>query len=221
MGVGIYDRVGRFTFSQVSATRLTVSVVASATNDGEVGRLVDGYFNPQIGRSFRGRRDLMKRVINDRKAIGSQLIKYMRTDVGVLILSADAAAGEARVLMVTRQLIVILDSGPPRRAVRDDPNLRERYSSICLGTSSRGIEIRLLGERTFVKAGPFGEGAGNSEGAGEIHLGDTPNSAVEPGCLSTIGVDVGEEGQRLDGAVSVPRLSEVVRSARRLRVSIQ
>jgi len=120
-------------------------------------------------------------------------------------------------------LVVVLDSALPSRVVgtepasvpgrtaRDTRNVSEGFGSIGLGTSSRGVELRLLGGRTAVEAGPLDKGAGNCEGAGEVHLSNIPDSSVEvPG--GAVGINVGEEGRWPDGVIPGPRLSEVVRS---------
>jgi len=135
---------------------------------------------------------------------GSRL-EYIRTDVGVGIsLSAGAVVGEGRVLTAAHQLVVVLNSAHasrvvgtepasvPGRTARDARNVREGARGITLGTRSRGVELRLLGGRAAVEAGPLVEGTGNSEGAGEVHRNNIPNSGVEV-LDGAVGVDVGKE----------------------------
>ena len=151
-------------------------------------------------------------------------LKCIRTDEGEEIsISAGAVEGEARVLMVGHLLVVVLNSVLPGRVVctkpasiagrpaRDARNVREGIGGKVLGIGSSGVELRLLGGRTTVEAGPLGEGAGNCEGAGQLHLSDIPNSSVEV-LDGTVGIDVGEEGRWPDRIISSSGLSEVVRS---------
>ena len=102
--------------------------------------------------------------------------RYIRTDVGAGIrFSAGAVVGEVRELGVADQPEVALDSAFARgvgstepssvsgRAVRDTRKAKVGVSSIGLGASSGGIELRLPGRRTANERGPFLVGAGDGE----------------------------------------------------------
>jgi len=154
---------------------------------------------------------------------GSRL-EYIRTDVGVGIsLSAGAIVGEARVLTAIHQLVMSLDSVLLSIAVGTEPasvsgrgalharNITVGVEGIHLSPSGCVVELRLLGRRAAVEAGPLVEAAGNGEGARELNLSNTLNSGVEV-LGGAISVDIGEKGRWPDGIVSSSRSSEVVRS---------
>ena len=101
---------------------------------------------------------------------------------------------------------------PPRaaHALRHTQKVRVRLAGIVLGIGSGVVNRSLPVRHAAVVVSPFVVDAGDSEGTGEVDLSNGLNCGVQV-FGRAICIDVGEQVRRLDGIVSSPTFSEVVR----------
>ena len=155
-------------------------------------------------------------------------LKAIRTNVGrgSRIVAGAAIVGEAReAITVDRSedvldgvLVVRIGSTEPgiipRRAAqapRHPQKIGVGLAGIVLGVGSGVVDRSLLVRRAADVASPFVVDAGDSEGTGEVDPSNVLNGGVQV-FGRAICIDVGEQIRRLDGIVSGPTFSEVVRS---------
>ena len=201
MAVGVKDGRVRVADGQALGFGLTVSIVACATVDGEVRRLVDERSGLGISTGFAGvpegtakvdRPELIGIWSRDLSALNINITaKCIRTDVGEdgRISAGTAVVGEAREIIAANRLEVAFDgalaiigvgaepSSVSVRAARDTGKVRISIGSTIRCVSSGCVDLRFPGRRASDECSPFAVKAGDGKVPREFNLGGILNSS--------------------------------------------